>query len=105
MSAPSEFILQIVCLYLPLAEAVREVDGVGKSAGSSEPARRHWEFGTSRLSLLERHALAELYVCMLGTLASWLAWGTDCLSYLSSLMWGSRKRKEVKALSAGWSLS
>lgn len=66
---------------LPLAEAACEVDGVGKSAGGSEPARRHWEFGTSRLSLLERHALAELYVRMLGTLASWRAWG-DCLPVL-----------------------
>lgn len=103
MNVPSAFALQIVCLYLPHAEPACEVDGVGKSVGSSELAGTHWEFGTSRLSLLERHALAELYVRTPGTLASWLAWGTACLSCLSSLVWGSRRREEVKALSSGWS--
>lgn len=31
---------------------------------------------------------------MLGTLASRLAWGTACLSCLSSLVWGGRKRSQ-----------
>lgn len=69
----------LIVLHLPLAEAACGVDGVGQSAGSSEPAGRHWEVGTARLSLLERHAMAELHVCKPGSLASWLTLGvTAC---------------------------
>lgn len=91
--------LLTVVLHLPLAEAACGVDGAGQSAGSSEPAGKHWEVGTTRLSLLECHAMAELHVCMPGTLASWLTWGADCLSCFSSLMWGGRKRNQGTPLS------
>lgn len=100
-----ELTLHIVSVHLPLAEAARGADGAGQSAGSSEPAGRHREVSTPRLSLLECHAVAEPHVRRAGTRASRLACRAACLSCLASLAWGSRKGREIKALSSDWGLT
>lgn len=103
VGTPSAFTRQIVCtcllqkLHVKLTEldkvlvALNQPQGIGNSP---------------RLDSLYWNVMRWLnytYVCLaLGLLG--FAWGTACLPCLSSLMWGNRKRREVKALSSGWSL-